>query len=598
MLITLSRRQRLIIRHTLISLSLVLAATAALFFLRQRPRHYSPGEKVEGITSELTRSLPAGYPAVHFTDVTRQAGIDFVHFSHGKRSTQLPEDMGSGAAWGDYDADGFPDLYICDIAGPLTLSPKELAASPGGNRLYHNKGDGTFTDVTARAGVGFKGIAMGAAWADYDNDGKLDLIVTTYDRLVLYHNNGDGTFEDMTARAGLAKFRGFWTGASWGDYDRDGNVDLYICGYVRYEFKTEFSGKSSHQFTEEVPYTLNPSSYRPERNLLFHNNGDGTFTEAAKKAGVDNPTGRSLSATWYDFDGDGWPDLYVANDISENKMYLNLHNGRFRDVSHKVWVDEYRGSMGLAVGDWDRDGAPDIFITHWIAQQFALFSNLRLKRSQNGKPGPLRFQDIADMAGVGQITLNYIGWGTSFFDYDNDGQLDLFMANGSTFQDEKDHTRLVPMKNLLFWQKSPAEGFFEMGQVSGEVFKELHVGRGVAIADYDNDGDMDIFVVNHGGRPLLLRNDGGNKKHWIKVRPHCTKSNRSCFGAKVEIEAGGSRQYEEIGGQSSYLSENALEAHFGLGAATEVDRLTVRFPSGIVREMKQVQANQIVVVQE
>jgi hypothetical protein len=261
-------------------------------------------------------------------------------------------------------------------------------------------------------------------------------------------------------------------------------------------------------------------------------------------------------------------------------------------------VDEYRGSMGLAVGDWDRDGAPDIFITHWIAQQFALFSNLRLKRSKSGKPGPLRFQDISDMVGVGQITLNYIGWGTSFFDFDNDGQLDLFIANGSTFQDQKDPAHLVPMKNLLFWQKTPADGFFEVGGVSGDVFQEFHVGRGVALADYENNGNMDILIVNHSGRPSLLHNDGGNKNHWINVRPRCTKSNRSCFGAKVEIEAGGSRQIQEIGGQSSYLSQNALEAHFGLGTATQVDRLTVHFPSGIVREMKQLQTNQIVAVQE
>ncbi len=594
-----TRRQRLILRHTLVSLSLVLVTTAVLLFLRQRPKPYSPGEQVEGVTSELTRSIPAGYPAVvRFTSVAQQAGIDFRHFSHGKRSTQLPEDMGSGAAWGDYDGDGYPDLYICDIAGPLRASPQELAASPGGDRLYHNNGDGTFTDVTARAGLGFKGISMGAAWADYDNDGKLDLVVTSYGRILLYHNRGDGTFEEVTKKAGLDKFHGFWAGASWGEYDRDGNVDLYICGYVRYEFRPEFASKSSRQFTEMVPFTLNPSSYRPERNLLFHNNGNGTFTEVAKKAGVDDPTGRSLSAAWCDVDGDGWPDLYVANDISENKLYLNLRNGKFRDVSHEAWVDEYRGSMGLAIGDWDRDGDPDIFITHWIAQQFALFSNLRHTRGPGVKPGRLRFQDVADMVGLGQITLNYIGWGTSFFDYDNDGQADLFMANGSTFQDEKDSTRLIPMKNLLFWQKSPAEGFFEVGEVSGDVFRELGVGRGVAFADYDNDGDVDIFVVNHSDRPLLLRNDGGNKKHWLKVRLRSTRSNRSGFGARIEVASGGNTEYQEIGGQPSYLSQNALEAHFGLGQATLVDRLTVRFPSGVVRERKQLPADQTVVVQE
>ena len=473
-----------------------------------------------------------------------------------------------------------------------------MAASPGGNRLYHNNRDGTFTDVSSQAGVGHKGICNGAAWADFDNDGKLDLVVTCYQHIILYRNRGDGTFEDVTRKASLDKFHGFWTGASWGDYDRDGNVDLYVCGYVKYKYDPALAAQSSRQFTEMVPSMLNPSSFPPERNLLFHNNGDGTFTEVARQAGVIDPTGRSLSAAWADFDGDGWPDLYVANDISENKLYLNLHNGRFKEVAHQAWVDEYRGSMGLGIGDWDRDGDLDIFITHWIAQQYAFFQNLRYNRAVSSAPGRLRFQDVADMVGVGQLTLSYIGWGTSFFDYDNDGQLDLFAASGSTFQDEKDPRRLAPMKNLLFWQKSPDDGFYEVGQVSGPVFRELHVSRGAAFADFDNDGDVDIFVVNHDDHPLLLRNDGGNKNNWLKVRLRCTKSNRSGFGTKVQIEAEGEKQYQEIGSQPSYLSQNALEAHFGLARATQVDRLTVTFPSGIVRELKDVPVNQIVTVVE
>lgn len=594
----LTRRQQLIVKHTLISTTLLLVASTAIVLVRRRPKPYTPGEQVQGITRELERAIPAGYPAVRFTDVARQSGIDFRHFSYGKRSTQLPEDMGSGAAWGDYDGDGFPDLYVCDVAAPMTASPQEMAASPGGNRLYHNNHDGTFTDVTARAGVGFKGIAQGAAWADYDNDGKLDLVVTSYGGIKLYHNRGDGTFEDVTRQAGLDQFHGFWTGASWGDYDRDGNVDLYVCGYVQYAFKPEYVGKSSRQFTEFVPFMLNPSSYRPERNLLFHNNGNGTFTEVAHRAGVEDTTGRSLDAAWADFNGDGWPDLYVANDISSNKLYLNQHNGTFKDVSTEAWVDEYRGSMGLAVGDWDRDGDLDIFITHWIAQQFALFSNLRFTRGGPSTPGRLRFEDVSDLAGVGQLTLSFIGWGTSFFDYDNDGQLDLLAVTGSTFQDEKDPSRLVPMKNLLFWQKNPEEGFFEVGRVSGDAFQQPRVGRGAAFADYNNDGAVDVFIVNHSDRPLLLRNDGETKNHWLKVRLRCTKSNRSGFGTKIVIEAGGQKQYQEIGSQPSYLSQNALEGHFGLGQAGQVDRLTVRFPSGVVREQKNVPVNQIVVVQE
>src|SRR5574340_938135 len=415
---------------------------------------------------------------------------------------------------------------------------------------------------------------MGAAWGDYDNDGWLDLVVTGYDTILLFHNDHG----HLVRVKSFPSPKGFWTGVSWGDYNRDGYLDLYVCGYVKYKPGERNTSGNSTQFGLEVPFTLNPASYEPERNLLFRNNGNGTFTEVAHELGVDNPDGRSLSAIWHDFDGDGWPDLYVANDISENKLYLNLHNGRFKDVSNQAWVNEYRGSMGLAVGDWDRDGDLDIFITHWIAQQYALFSNLRFNRGITAAPGRLRFQDVADMEGLGQITLGDIGWGTSFFDYDNDGQLDLFTANGSTFEDEKDPSRLKPMKNFLFWQKNPDDGFFEVCGVSGAVFQEEHVGRGAAFADYLNNGHVGIFVVNHQDRPLLLRNDGGSKNSWIKVRLHCSKSNRSGFGAKVEIEAQGEKQFQEIGSQPSYLSQNSLDAHFGLGRATEVDRLTVRFP--------------------
>ena len=591
-----TRRQKLMVKHTLISLSLVLVASAALLIVRHRSQRYMPGGHVEGITNELARAVPAGYPAVQFTEVAEQSGIRFKHF-YGTRSTQLPEDMGSGAAWGDYDGDGYLDLYVCNIAGPMTASPEQIAASPASNRLYHNNGDGTFADVTEKAGVGYKGISMGVAWADFDNDGHPDLVVTSYDRLILYHNRGDGTFEDVTHKAGLDKFRGFWTGTSWADYDRDGFADFYVCGYVQYNFKPEYAGRSSRQYTEMVPFTINPSSYKPQSNLLFHNNGNGTFTEVAKKAGVDDPTGRSLSAAWADFDGDGWPDLYVANDISDNAMFLNLHNGKFKDISESAWVGDYRGAMGLGVADWDGDGDLDIFVSHWIAQENALYTNLRITAGAS-KPGRLRFQDIADMEGLGEIALKYIGWGTSFFDYDNDGRPDLFVVNGSTFQDEKDPTRLVPMDDLLFWNKGPEEGFFDVTRVSGEIFSQLRVGRGAAFADYDNDGDVDIFVVNHGGPPWLLRNDGGNKNYWLEVRLHCTKSNRSGFGTRVEIEAGGKKQFQEIGSQPSYLSQDALEAHFGLGKSTQVDRLRVVFPSGAVREIENVPANQIVLVSE
>lgn len=592
-----SRRKRLIVRYTTVGFILVFLAWGALWMFQKKPKPYSPGEHIEGITSELERSIPADYPRVQFTDVAQQAGVDFKHF-HGTRSTQLPEDMGSGAAWGDYDGDGYLDLYVCDIAAPLTATARQVAASPGGNRLYRNNGNGTFSDVTKRAGIGYKGISMGAAWADFDNDGRLDLAVTNYGPLLLFRNKGDGTFEDVSRSSGLGRYRGFWAGASWADYDHDGFTDLYVCGYVKYVFKPEFVGTSSRQYNEAIPFMLNPSSYPPERNLLFHNNGNGTFREVAREAGVEGSEGRSLSAAWADFDGDGWPDLYVANDISDNAMFRNLGNGKFEDISNAAWVSDYRGAMGLAVGDYDRDGDLDLYVSHWIAQENALYWNMRLSTAGAGKGGALKFTDVADMMGLGQITLKTIGWGTSFFDYDNDGQLDLLTVNGSTFQQEQDPSRLVPMKNQLFWLKNPEEGFFEVSAVSGRIFGTARVSRGAAFADYDNDGDVDVFIVNHDDRPLLLRNDGGNRNNWLKVRPLPAHGNRSAFGARVEIQAGGQMQLREIGSQPSYLSQNALEAQFGVGQSRTVDRLKVIFSNGATRELEHVPVNQTVVVRE
>lgn len=542
-------------------------------------------------------NLPPTGPRIQFTDVTERAGINFKHFQ-GIRSTQLPEDMGSGAAWGDYDNDGFADLYVVDVAAPLSASSEEMADSPGGNRLYHNNGNGTFTDVTERAGVGFKGVGMGAAWADYDNDGHLDLVVTSYGRIILYHNNGDGTFTDVSAKTGFDKFRGFWTGAAWGDYDRDGHVDLFVCGYVKYNFRAEDLHRKSLQYSSLVPYTLNPAVYPPERKLLFHNNGDGTFTEVAQEAGVNDPVGRSLSAAWYDFDGDGWPDLLVANDLWGTKLYLNLRNGRFKDITQECGLSEYRGAMGIAIGDWDHHGDADIFLTHWIYQENALYENLRYMRGPGPPKGALIFGDLAENVGLGRVSHNFIGWGTSFFDYDNDGNLDLLVVNGSTFQDDKDPRHLVPMKNLLFWQKNSVDGFEDVSSSSGPAFQRAHVGRGAAFADYDNDGDVDVFIVNQEGRPMLLRNDGGNKNNWVKVRVKCTKSNRTGFGTKVEISAGGLSQFQEIGGQTSYLSQNFQEAHFGLNKAARVDHLKATFPSGVIREIEYPAANTIITVSE
>jgi hypothetical protein len=576
-------------------LVIVVAAGVVVFRTRPSPKPYTPGEQLEGVTSSLGREIPQDYPQITFTEVGKQAGIDFTHFA-GSRSSQLPEDMGSGAAWGDYDGDGDFDLYVCNFTGPLTMDP---ADSDAGNKLYRNNGDGTFTDVTKEAGVDFRGYSMGAAWGDYDGDSDLDLWVTNFGTSILYRNNGDDTFTDITERAGVAGVEGFWTGASWSDYDRDGDLDIYICGYVQYRFDPLDMEKVSLQYQADIPFTLNPSSYPPERNLLYRNNGDGTFTEVAKESGVDNASGRSLSAAWCDFDLDGWPDLYVANDISDNAMFKNLGKGRFVDVSHDAFVADYRGAMGLGVGDWDNDGDYDIFITHWIAQENALLNNLLYAFGEaEAKAERMFFMDISDHSGLGQIALDFVGWGTSFFDYDNDGLQDLLVVNGSTFQDSKDPKVLIPMRDLLFWNQGEEKGFFEVGQVSGTILAEQRVGRGAAFADYDDDGDVDVFVVNHGGAAMLLRNDGGNRNNWLKVRLRGSGKNGHGLGAQIELVAKGKRQVQELGAQSSYLSQNAFEAHFGLGQLQQVEKLTVVFPSGKKVSRDGLAANQTVLIQE
>jgi hypothetical protein len=591
--------------------------SAALVLLRPRPAAYVPGQEAETsgeITHSLDRTLPPeggrpgapdpeersqagaapavpkaqatregdaavsdeGSGAVTFTDQAEAAGLRFTHFN-GTRSSQLPEDMGSGLAWGDYDDDGRPDLFVVNESGPLTMTDEEVERSPAHAQLFHNEGNGAFSDVTERAGLAVRGMGMGAAWGDYDGDGRLDLFVSRHGTNLLFHNDGDGRFTDVSKRTGVDRTRGFWTGVAWGDADRDGDLDLYVCGYVKYDWDPGSASQTSLQFHSVVPFTLNPSSYPPERNLLLRND-HGVFHDVAHEAGVDNPTGRSLSATWADFDGDGWPDLYVANDVSDNAMFVNLGKGRFRDVSHSAWVADYRGAMGLGVGDWDNSGRFDIFVTHWLAQENALYVN-ETRNMKVTPEAPLRFVDQADTTGLGQIALDVIGWATGFLDYDNDGRLDIYCVNGSTFQDPGDATRLVAMRSFLFWNAGE-EGYYEVGRKSGPPFASANVGRGASFADYDGDGDLDIAYVVHGGALRLARNEGGNRRGWARVVLRAS-GNTHAVGALVRLTAGGTTRMRLLGAQSSYLSQEPPgEAFFGLGDATRIDRLDVAWPDG------------------
>jgi len=599
---------------TLIVLVLIGAFVAWRIRKENAPEEYTPGEASKDITSALSRpvaqatavplqsvknrlssrvadrladpgrNLPPGAPEPRFTDVTKAAGLASFRQFQGPRTSQLPEDMGSGVAWGDFDNDGLDDLFVVSGGGPLGAPVSQLAPSV----LYRNSGDGRFEKVENFPELRIHGMA--AAWGDYNNDGWLDLVVTGYDTIILFRNDHGHMVRDKS----FPFPKGFWAGASWGDYNRDGYLDLYVCGYVKYKPGEGDASASSTQFGLEVPYTLNPASYEPERNLLFRNNGNGTFTEVAQDLGVANPEGRSLSALWHDFDGDGWPDLYVANDISENKLYLNRH-GTFVDAGRGAWVEEYRGSMGLAAGDFDRDGDDDLFISHWIAQGFALYQSLLSEQKGMANGSELHFTDVAANMGIGQPSLQVIGWGTSFVDFDSDGWPDLVVANGSTFeQKEASPRRLTPMPSFLFWN---AQGsfFYDLAPWNRSL-SQPHVSRGLAVADFNNDGAMDVAVVDQGEGVRLLRNDI-SQGNWAEFRLHSRVPPTGAalgFGDGATLIAWtGKIPIRRTVSSSSYLSQDGRRVHIGLGAATRIDRLEVHWLRGRAETWTNLAANNL-----
>ena len=578
------RRHRLLLRVAIGAIA-ASAAVAGIFLLLPEPPQYVPGAPVEGLTSELSRDLPTTAPAVTFVDASREAGILFRHF-HGRRSHQLPEDMGSGAAWADVEGDGDLALFVVNEAGPLT-DREAWADSPAHNSLFINSGEGRFADGAEAAGLDRRASGQGAAFGDRDGDGDVDLALSEYGPLLLYDNDGTGVFSEIGAPVGVAGER-FWTGLTWADSDGDGDLDLYACAYVNYNEDPALRSTASQQYDTAIPASLNPSTFAPQANALWRNDGD-RFTDVAVVAGVDNPAGRSLSATFADFDEDGQLDLYVANDLSDNVLYHNA-GGTFADVSHAAWVADYRGAMGLAAGDWDNDGDEDLFITHWIAQENALFSNMSGDFREAGVAGQLRFMDTADQFGLGQIALDYVGWGTAFMDYDADGRLDLLVANGSTFEDSESPDQLVPMRDLLFWNGGVPQGFYEVGEVSGDAMRQATVSRGLAVADYDGDGDTDAFINVNGGNGLLLRHEG-HEHHWLTVAAQADERIH-WLGTRIRIVAGAHSWVRQAGTGSSYLSQNALgEEYFGLGESGIADIVEISWPDGTRRHWLNVGAD-------
>ena len=592
-----TKRHRQLKKAAILGGSFLLVLIGAFWYISPGGEEYIPGEHIAGLTSDLERDLPSDYPKVIFSDVSEEAGINFIHFN-GTRTTQLPEDMGSGAAWGDYNNDGWPDLYVVNFCGPISNVPDGRSNPSSKSALFRNNRDGTFADVTDSSQTGLSTWGNAAAWGDYNNDGWMDLVVTAYGTNTLFRNERNGKFTNVSSTSGIGSNSGYWAGASWGDYNKDGFLDLYLCSYV--DFTPQETGNVSLQFNAEVPSSINPSSFPPASNLLYLNNGDGTFSEVAEKAGVQNKNGRSLASTWCDFDEDGWPDLYIANDVSDNVFYRNLGNGTFEEISHSAFVADYRGAMGIAVGDWDRDTDMDMFITHWIAQENALYNNLltQTRKLDISSSGLLRFMDEADRYGLGQSALEFIGFGTFFFDYNNDGLLDLFVSNGSTFQQRDKPELLIPMVDKLYWNRGNGEGFFDVSSVSGDYFRQKFVGRGAAMADYDKDGDLDIYVANNGGPGKLLNNAGGNQGAWLQVKLKGKISNADAIGARIRLVSASGIQVAEVGVQGSYFSQNMLTQHFGLANIQKVDTLEIIWPSGNRQIMYELPVNQTIEIIE
>jgi hypothetical protein len=526
--------------------------------------------------------------AVRFVDVARSAGINFINDNAASPEKYLIETMGSGCAWIDYDQNGLLDLYLVNGASTRVYSPK----APLRSALYRNNGDGTFTDVTARAGVGAEGLfGMGVAVGDYDNDGFADLFVLGHDRCILYHNNGDGTFSDFTARAGVAN-QGRWaSSAAWFDYDNDGRLDLVIANYVDWTPERNFycgdrgAGMRSY---------CHPDDYHGQPPMLYHNNGDGTFTDVSRSSGVGLKPGNGLGVVTFDFDDDGWQDIFIANDSMANFLFRNKRDGTFEEVAYLAGVAVSgdglaEAGMGVDAADLTGTGRMDLVVTH-LDMQFA-----RLYRNR----GDQSFDDATFQSKIGYATYHMSGFGARFMDYDNDGLRDVFMANGHVLDNvERYHagTRYAEPK-LMF--RNLGRGIFEnVSDALGADFQLPRVSRGAAVGDFDNDGDLDILVNNNGQAPQLLRNDGGNANHWLEVLLIGTRSNRDGVGARVKVIAGDLVQWDQKKGGMSYQSAHDPRLHFGLGSHSQIDSLEIVWPSGTITRLANVRADQIIAVQE
>jgi len=552
-------------------------------------RDWGQGVSTRGV-KPMSRGKPSGLPwHASFVDIAEQAGLRApVIYGGAIHKDYILETVGCGVAFIDYDNDGWLDIFI--LSGTCIDNPPEGAH----NRLYKNNRDGTFTDVTDQAGLKRSGWASAVSVGDYDNDGFDDLFITYWGQNVLYHNNGNGTFTEVTAKAGLLQAGTPWgSGCTFVDYDRDGNLDLLVAHYLEFDFASvPKPGENTNCNWKGIPVNCGPRGLPPGSLALYHNNGDGTFTNVTAQAGILKLKGYSMTTAAADFDNDGWPDIYVACDSTPSFLLHNNRNGTFTDIGLEsgVALNEdgmEQAGMGVGVGDYNLDGNLDIFKTH-----FADDTNILYKNDGKGN-----FEDATIGAGLA-VETRFIGWGAGIVDLDNDGNPDLFFVTGSVYPEVEAKLPGYPFKTPRVIFRNLGDGKFEeLLDQGGPGIAAPHASRGCAFGDFDNDGDIDMAIVNLNEAPSLLRNDVSGGGHWLKVKLVGVKSNRSAIGARVTAYYGGKVQAQEVLSQSSFYSANDRRLHFGLGAATRAD-LEIRWPNGNRERVENVAADRLVVVRE
>jgi hypothetical protein len=578
----------------LIIFSLSLSLSAGLLLAQSVSQNAAPADipsaraERKSVPSKPTGAVPV------FRDIAAQAGLTVSHISS-REKYYVVESMSGGVGLFDCDNDGKLDIVM--VNGSTVDRYKQ-----GGDllvTLWHQDADLKFTDITEKAGLTRRGWGMGVAVADFDNDGNLDLFVTGYGGNALYRNKGNCVFEDVTDKAGV-RGGGFSTGAAWADYDRDGNVDLFVSRYVHFDIN-DLPAFGSTKFCrfKGAPVQCGPWGMEGETDLLYHNRGDGTFEEVSKKAGVDDPEKYyGLGATWGDYDNDGWPDLFVADDATPNHLYHNNHDGTFADEALVGGIalngeGQALGSMGVTWGDYDHSGRLSMFVTEFADQPNTLYRNLGAVGSTQ------EFEDVAMPSRLGQPSLPLVGWGTAFFDMDNDGWRDLFVANGHVYPQMDTVKGSAAYAEPMLLHRNLGNGTFEeVSHAAGLADVPLQSRRGAAFGDIANNGNVDIVVLNVGEPPSLLLNTNKSPNHRVLFHLVGTKSNRAAIGARVTIHAGGMTQFDEVRGGGSYLSQNDLRLHFGLGSAAKIDSVEVRWPTGKTEIYKEVAGDKIYTMTE